>query len=65
MRSRIDMAVALPGVVELCVAVAAARLRRALLALRAGIDGVSSLAVVGFHCGYRFVRGLERHRVFA
>ena len=40
MRSRIDLDVALPGAVELSVAAAVARLRRALLALRVGMNGV-------------------------
>ena len=37
---RIDLVVALPGVVKLSVAVAFARLRRALLALSVGMNGV-------------------------
>jgi hypothetical protein len=39
-RSRIALAVALPGVAELSVADVVARLRRALIALRVGINGV-------------------------
>ena len=43
-RSRIALAVALPGVGEFSVAAVAARLRRALLALRVGIKGVWGFA---------------------